>query len=100
MLSSDQSVYYLSYSLLCALLLVSFIRLRAAEGVQLTTREFKAFRDSFSWAYSAVMMGELLATASYYHSLISLDLSLEQIVRLYCLSTAVQVNRVIVLMLY
>jgi hypothetical protein len=91
MISSDQSVYYLCYSLLCALLVVSFIRLRSSEGVQLTTREFKAFRDSFSWAYAAVMLGELLATASFYHSLVSLKLSLEQIVRLYCVSTAVQV---------
>lgn len=92
MIDSDQSLYYLSYATFCMFLLVAFIRLHAAEGVLLSTKEFKAFRDSFSFAYAAVMLGELLTTASYYHTYIYFGLSLDRITRLYCVSAASQVR--------
>jgi MFS transporter, MFS domain-containing protein family, molybdate-anion transporter len=83
MIDSDQGVYYLTYASLCFALAVVYIRIRSTEGVMITTKEFKIFQTSFITSYSTIMICELIVIASFYHTFLYLDLSPEQITRLY-----------------
>ena len=56
------------------------------EGLTITTKEFKKFQNTFLIGYSVMTLGELIASASFYHCLISLGLNLQQITKLYIVS--------------
>eukprot|EP01038_Epipyxis_sp_PR26KG_P007409 gene7409-10100_t len=84
MLDSSQYMYYISYAILCGSLGVAYIKHRSSEtGTLITTKEFKTFQASFLTGYSIIILCELIAAASFYHTFIFLRLSLEQITRLY-----------------
>jgi len=69
--------------MVCVALGITYIKLKSTEGLTITTKEFKTFQQSFLGGYSIMILGELIATASFYHCLISLGLTLEQITKLY-----------------
>jgi MFS family permease len=83
MIEQYEYTYYLTFAMICAALGVTYIKLKSTEGLVITTKEFKIFQTSFLTGYSAMILGELIASASFYHTLISLGLSLEKITKLY-----------------
>ena len=83
MIDQSQAVYYLSYGAICIALLITYIRVKSSEGITITTKEFKIFQSGFLTGYSAMILCELISTASFYHTYIALELSLEQITKLY-----------------
>jgi hypothetical protein len=83
MIDPSEYVYFLSYGVISLCLIVAFIRIKSEEGVVITTREFQNFQTGFISGYSAVILCELIASASFYHTFVSLHLSLEQITKLY-----------------
>lgn len=84
MIGEGQSSYYLAYALLCALLGITYIKVKSTEGITITTKEFKIFQTGFLTAYSAMMLGELLCLASFYPTFISFEgMNLEKVTRLY-----------------
>lgn len=76
-------IYYVFYGLLCALCGVLYIKFSSKEGTVVTTNEFKVFQTGFLTGYAAIILCELIASASFYHTFISLRLNLEHIVKLY-----------------
>ena len=86
MIDSSQTTYYLTYAALSAGLGVAYLKLKSMEGLTITTKEFKNFQNTFLLGYSLMILGELIASASFYHSLSSLGLSLLQITKLYIVS--------------
>ena len=83
MIDDSQALYYLSYALVCAALLVTYIRVKSSEGITITTKEFKMFQSSFLTGYSIMILCELISTASFYQTFVALNLTLEQITKLY-----------------
>ena len=83
MIDQSQSIYYLSYAAICIGLVVTYIRVKSTEGITITTKEFKFFQTSFLTGYSAMILCELISTASFYQTYVALNLSLEQITKLY-----------------
>ena len=107
MIDESQNVYYLSYAFLCGLLGIVYLRYQSSQSQHtiVTTKEFKHFQSSFLIGYSAITLCELVAngegylfyeqavliiilfglqhTASFFHTLISLQLTLEQVTKLY-----------------
>ena len=86
MIDTSSTTYYLTYGLLSASLGVIYLKLKSMEGLTITTKEFKKFQNTFLFGYSFMILGELIASASFYHSLISLGLTLQQITKLYIVS--------------
>jgi hypothetical protein len=68
---------------LCAALIIAYIKIKSTEGVTITTKEFKIFQSNFLIGTSAMILCELLCTASFFHTFITLKLNLEQITKLY-----------------
>ena len=87
MIADGQGSYYVTYALLCAALGVTYIKVKSTEGLTITTKEFKIFQTGFLTAYSAMMLGELLCLASFYPTFIAFGLTLEQVTRLYIVTT-------------
>jgi hypothetical protein len=83
MIDPSESIYYLTYGLICLCLIVAYIKLRNDEGTIITTKDFSNFQFSFLTAYSATILFELIASASFFHTFLSLSLTLEQITKLY-----------------
>lgn len=83
MIAEGHSTYYLTYALVCAALLVTYVRIKSTEGVTITTKEFRIFQSGFITGYAAMILCELLSIASFYHTFVSLNLSLEKITNLY-----------------
>ena len=83
MIDDSQTIYYLSYALVCAALVITYIRVKSNEGITITTKEFKLFQSSFLSGYSAMILCELISTASFYQTFTALELNLEQITKLY-----------------
>jgi hypothetical protein len=83
MIDDTQTIYYLSYALICAALVITYIRVKSTEGITITTKEFKLFQSSFLTGYSAMILCELISTASFFQTYIALNLSLEQVTKLY-----------------
>ena len=83
MIDASAYTYYLTYAMICACLGVTYIKLKSMERLTITTKEFKKFQQTFLIGYSVMILGELIANASFYHSLITLGLTLEQITKLY-----------------
>jgi len=88
MIDESETVYYFGYGVLSLCLLVAYIRSRSNESTLITTKEFQIFQTGYVFGYAGVILGELIASASFYHVFISLNLSLYQITKLY-LATAV-----------
>lgn len=93
MIEESQTTYYLGYGGICLLMALAFIKYRSTEGSIITTREFQSFQAAFLVGHAAVMLSEFIAAASFYHSFISLKLSLQQVTKLY---VATQVSSTIV----
>ena len=83
MIDQSQGIYYISYAAICIGLLVAYIRVKSAEGITITTKEFKIFQTSFLTGYSMMILCELISTASFYQTYVALNLSLEQVTKLY-----------------
>jgi hypothetical protein len=87
MIGTSSGLYYVSYAAISVALVVTYIRVKSAEEkgsmATPTTREFKIFQTSFLTGYSAMIMCELIATASFYQTYVALQLTLEQITKLY-----------------
>jgi hypothetical protein len=88
MIDATTGTFYLSYGALCFALLVTYIRVKSAEGITITTREFKGFQTSFLTGYSAMILCELICTASFYQTYVALKFSLEQVTKLYVVTIA------------
>lgn len=86
MIDHSQGVYYLTYTVLGFALAIAYIKLKSTEGVVITTKEFKNFQTSFVVSYSVVMLCELIATSSFYHTFSYFHLSLEKITKLYIIT--------------
>lgn len=83
MIDESSTPFYVFYGLVCAALGVAYIRLRSSEGTVITTKEFQAFQSNFNVGYVALILAELVASASFYHTFISMGLPVERIARLY-----------------
>jgi hypothetical protein len=83
MIDPSESMYFIAYAAVCLGLIVSYIRIKSEEGVIITTKEFQNFQTGFIGGYSIIILCELIASASFYHTFLSLHLSLEQITKLY-----------------
>ncbi len=76
-------MYYFLYAVLCAVTGVAYIKFASTEGTVITTREFKKFQASFLAGYSLIILCELVASASFFHTFLSLKLDVQQITKLY-----------------
>lgn len=83
MIDPSASIFYFCYGLVCVALGVAYVRLKSSEGSIITTKEFQSFQTSFVTGYACILFCEFIAAASFYHTLISIHLELEQITRLY-----------------
>lgn len=83
MIEESQSLYYLFYALLCGGTGLTYLKIRSTEGLVITTNEFKIFQSGFLTGYSLVILCELIAAASFFHTFVHLKLTLEQITKLY-----------------
>jgi hypothetical protein len=83
MIDDAQSIYYASYALICAALVITYIKIKSSEGITITTKEFKIFQSGFLTGYSLMILSELISTATFYYTFVSLKLSLEQVTKLY-----------------
>eukprot|EP01031_Cornospumella_fuschlensis_P047784 gene47784-58539_t len=83
MISQEETIYYVAFGLACLALSVFYIRLKAGQGTVITTKEFQVFQTTFISGYGVVILAELVASATFYHTLMRLELSLNHIVRLY-----------------
>jgi len=88
MIDPSQSIYYLTYSLLCVIIGIVYLKIKSTEGVTITTNEFKLFQSGFLTGYSLMILGELMSTACFFHTFIYLNLSVEQITKLYVITIA------------
>lgn len=86
MIEQSQSIYYIAWAALCGAMGIAYIKFKSLEGQVITTKEFKVFQSGFLTGYSLVILCELIAAASFYHTFISLKLSLEQITKLYIIT--------------
>lgn len=64
------------------------MKIKSTEGVTITTNEFKLFQSGFLTGYSLMILGELMSTACFFHTFIFLNLSVEQITKLYVITIA------------
>ena len=85
MIDESQNLFYISYAIISGLLGIAYLKFQSSSPsfTIVTTKEFKQFQTSFLLGYSLVILCELIANASFYHTLIALGLSLEQITKLY-----------------
>jgi MFS family permease len=83
MIDSDLTIYYATFAFLCVGLGVAYIRARSLENTVIATQEFRLFQGAFVAGYAIVIFAELLASASFFHTVISLSMTLEQATRLY-----------------
>lgn len=83
MIEQSQSIYYISFAVIVAALVITYLKLKTSEGTIITTKEFQVFQSGFLSGYSMVILCELIAAASFYHTFISLHLTLEKITMLY-----------------
>ncbi len=83
MIDPSETPCYIAYGLICFFLVVAYIRIKSDEGTVITTKEFQNFQTGFVTGYAAIILCELIAAASFYHTFVSLHLSLEQITKLY-----------------
>jgi len=77
------NIFYFGYGILCLCLLIAYLRAKSGESTVVTTKEFQIFQTGFVTGYGGVILGELIASACFYHVFISLDLSLYHITKLY-----------------
>lgn len=87
MIDQSETFYYFFYMIVCVVLGLAYIRSRSTEGTVITTKEFQIFQTGFVSGYAALIFCELIASASFYHTFISIHLNLEQITRLYIVTT-------------
>jgi len=80
---SIESSFFLLYAALCVALGAIYIKVKSAEGMTITTNEFKLFQNGFLTAHGAIFLGELLSLASFYPTFVGLGCNLEQISKLY-----------------
>ena len=83
MIEQSQTTYYITYAFICAAVGLAYLKFKSTEGAVITTKEFQVFQSGFLTGYSMVMLCELIAAASFYHTLISMHLDLAQITQLY-----------------
>ena len=83
MIQDSSYSYYIVYAVMIAALMVTFIKVQSLEGVTVTTKEFKKFQYSFLGGYGTLIAIELIAIASFYHVMVSLNLNIEQITNIY-----------------
>ena len=67
-------------------LLAAYLKSTTTAATAITTKEFKAFQTSFLTGYSLMILCELLSTASFYQTYVALNLTLEQITKLYVIT--------------
>ena len=83
MIEQSQTLYYITYALLCGAVGVAYLKFKSTEGAVITTKEFQVFQSGFLTGYSLMMLCEVIAAASFYHTLLSVHLDLTQITKLY-----------------
>lgn len=83
MISESQYIYYLGYAALCVLLGISYFKVKSTEGLTITTKEFKLFQTTFLSAYGIMILGETIAAASFYRTLINIGIKPFIVVKLY-----------------
>ena len=83
---SAQYIYYISYVIVSTSLLAAYLKSTTTAATAITTKEFKAFQTSFLTGYSLMILCELLSTASFYQTYVALNLTLEQITKLYVIT--------------
>lgn len=83
MIDDSQAIFYLSYAFIAAMVGVAYLKVSSTEGVTITTKEFKIFQQSFLTGYSIMILCELIAAASFFHTFVYLNLTIEQITKLY-----------------
>ena len=83
MIQESQSIYYLVYSLGCLAIGITYLKIKSTEEVTSTTNEFKLFQSGFVTGYCIMILGEIISTACFFHTFLYLQLSVEQITKLY-----------------
>jgi hypothetical protein len=71
MIDPNETIYYLTYGIICLCLIIAYIKLRNDEGTIITTKDFSNFQFSFLTAYSLTILFELIASASFFHTFLS-----------------------------
>ena len=87
MIDPDAYLYYITFAFVSCALLVFYVRAKSSEGTVITTKDYQMFQTAFVTGYGLVIFAELVASASFYHVLMQMHLSLEQVTRLYLAST-------------
>lgn len=86
MIAEVEYIFFVMFGVLCVVLGLLMLKVQSTEPVTITTSEFKTFQSNFLIGYMTVMMGEILCVASFFHILTSLDVSFDDITRLYIVS--------------
>ena len=79
--------YLVFYAVICVCLGASYMKVKSAEGVTVTTKEFKTFQNGFLTAHGMIFLGDLLCLASFYPTFASIGCNIEQITKLYITTT-------------
>ena len=85
-MEESQYMFFIAYVLLCAIVAVALIKVQSTETLTITTQEFKTFQFNFLVGYMVVILGEILCVASFFYVLASLNMSLDQITKLFIVS--------------
>jgi hypothetical protein len=83
MIEQSQTIYFVTYGFLCVAVGLAYLKFKSTEGTVITTKEFQVFQSGFLTGYSLVMISEVIAAASFYHTLVSVHLDLTQVTKLY-----------------
>lgn len=86
MLDESLYVYYFTYFAIVAICGVLFLKVKSTEPLTITTKEFQNFQSLFLIGYGAMILSELISVGSFYYIMITLNLTLEQITKLYIVS--------------
>lgn len=83
MLDESLYLYYFTYVAILAMIGVLFLKVKSTEPLTITTKEFRKFQASFLIGYGIMILSDLISVGSFYQIMTSLNLSQEQITKLY-----------------
>ena len=86
MIEESQYIYYFSFGVAFVCVAVLYLKIKSTESIVITTKEFKNFQSNFLIGYVLIMLGELVAIGSFYHTMVLINLSLDKITKLYVIT--------------
>lgn len=83
MIDSAFSLFYAFFIAACGGLGVVYLKVKSTEGIVITTKDFKDFQSKFLNGFSLMLIGELIASASFFATIFSLNFTFAQITSLF-----------------